>query len=110
MGRYSLKIKMAAAVGLMVTLLISIAAYVGVSSFRREFTDSISQQQFTLLKALADELDAKVEATRGELLDVATAAPAGVAADPRVARRFLTDHPDTRRVFDLGLIVISPAG
>lgn len=110
MNGLSLKTKMSAAVSILVAALLSIPALISLSYFEREFKATISAQQFTLVTAIAGEMDDKIQAAQAELTAVAGTITPDIYADPARAQRFIAGRPDTLAMFDNGVVLFSSTG
>jgi two-component system cell cycle sensor histidine kinase/response regulator CckA len=106
----SLKTKMSLAVSLLMTGVLLLLAFSAFWYFERQFKDTISRQQFTLVSAMAQEIDSKILNAQKELTAVAESATSNLAGDHRQARRFLDAQAGSRTVFDNGIVIFSPDG
>jgi len=106
----SLTTKLSLAVSLWMTVLLTILAFSAFQYFKNQFKDSISRQQFTLVSALADEVDGKILSAQRELVAVAGSAAPDLTGRPRNARTFLDGQAGTRTSFDSGMALFSPQG
>jgi PAS domain S-box-containing protein len=110
MTAISLKTKMSLAVSLLMTVLLILLALSAAWYFNRCFKSIISTQQFTLVSALAEDIDSKILTIQGELAALANSADPGLAGNPDKAERFLRSHSGTRTLFDSGIFIFSPKG
>lgn len=110
MNGLSLKTKMSAAVSILVAALLTIPALISLSYFERQFKATISAQQFTLVTAIAGEIDDKILAAQAELTAVAGTITPDIYTDPARARRFIAGRPDTLAMFDNGVVLFSSTG
>ncbi|WP_432823936.1 PDC sensor domain-containing protein, partial [Trichloromonas sp.] len=108
--RFSLTSKITLAVSLLVTVYLCAIALVGQIYFEKKFKESISNQQFTLVSALADEIDQKLLAAQGELTAVAHTIDLGLADTPEAIQLILDRRIDTQLIFDNGLYFFSSSG
>src|SRR6266498_2841106 len=106
----SLKTKMSLAVSLLMTVVLSLLALSAFWYFERQFKETISRQQFTLVSALAEEIDSKIFIAQQALIAVAGTATPNLAGNTRQAQNFLDTHIGIRTVFDSGINIFSPAG
>jgi signal transduction histidine kinase/ActR/RegA family two-component response regulator len=106
----SLKTKMSLVVSLFVTIVISILALSALWYFEGELKNTISKQQFTLISAMAEEIDSKIQNAQKGLIAVAGIASSDLAKNPRHAQKFLDNHTGIRTVFDSSIFIFSPAG
>ncbi len=106
----SLKTKMSLAVSLLVSVVLSLMALSASWYFNIQFKNIISRQQFTLVSALAEEIDSKLLTVQRALTSVAEIAAADLAGTPRKAQDYLHLQAGTRTLFDSGIFVFSPTG
>lgn len=110
MSFVSLKTKMSVAVSVLMTAVLLSLAMVSLWYFERQFKETVSGQQYTVVSVLAEEIDKKVQSAQEGLLAVAGKATPDLILDSRKAQAFLDDRTGTRTVFDSGLFIFSPAG
>jgi len=101
---------MSVAVSVLMTAVLLSLAMVSLWYFERQFRETISQQQFTVVSVLAEAIDNKVQAARETLISVAGKANPAMVLDSRQAQAFLDERAGTRTFFDSGLFIFSPAG
>ncbi len=110
--RFSLKIRMALTVCLLLLAVLSLAGFAFLKFFAREYQSAIARQQFALVSEMADDIDQ--ELARGQGLIVRTAATFPLAAldDPDRIQDFLDQRLGlgTQEYFDNGIFVFSPQG
>ncbi|MBI2354408.1 MAG: PAS domain S-box protein [Deltaproteobacteria bacterium] len=104
----SLKTRMTLVVSLLVSGLLSLMALAAFSYFERQFKEVVSGQQYTLVSALAEEIDGKIRMIQGELTAVAGTVTPELLGDPAGLRSFLRQRPDTFGIFDSGVYLFSP--
>lgn len=95
--------------GLMTAVLLALTM-VSLWYFERQFKQTVSAQQFTVVSVLAEEIDKKILIAQETLIAVAGRATPDLVLDFRTAQAFLDDRAGTRTVFDNGLVIFSPAG
>ncbi|NVN91428.1 MAG: PAS domain S-box protein [Desulfuromonadales bacterium] len=110
MAVVSLKTKMSLAVSLLMTVVLSLLALCAYWYFTSQFKDTVSRQQFTLVSALAEEIDSKILNAKQDLIAVAGRATAIQANDSRQAQYFLDSQPGIQTLFDSGISIFSPDG
>ena len=110
MPRFSLKIKMALVVFLLIGTVSSSVAGLGLLFFIREFKESMASRQFSVVSAMAGELDDKIAAAQRELVAVAMSIPPSITSDPALLQHFLETRLDLHQVFSDGAGFYSPAG
>ncbi len=110
MSFVSLKTKMSITVSVLMTVVLLSLAIVSLWYFERQFKETISQQQFTLVSVLVEEIDNKILAAQEGLVAVSGSATPDMVLDSRKAQAFLDERVGTRAVFDSGLFIFNPAG
>jgi PAS domain S-box-containing protein len=110
MSFVSLKTKMSVAVSVLMTAVLLLLSITSLWYFEREFKKSISQQQFTFVLVLAEEIDKKIQNAQEGLLAVAGRVNPEIVHDSHKAQNFLNERTGTRTVFDSGLVIFTPAG
>ena len=110
MTSLSLKTKMTLAVSLLTAVLLSILAFSVQIYFVDHIKKLISDQQFTMLSALAEQVDDKLVVTHNELIEAASTMDRALLDDPARVLKFFRDRPDTLIMFDNGLFLFSPQG
>jgi two-component system cell cycle sensor histidine kinase/response regulator CckA len=106
----TMKTRMSIAVSVLMTVVLSLLAFSAFWYFERQFKDTISVQQFTLVSAMADAVDSKIQNAQTELVAVAALATANLIGTPLQAQHFLDNRAGVRTVFDSGLFIFSPDG
>jgi diguanylate cyclase (GGDEF)-like protein len=101
---------MTMAVCAFVILFLSLLTTLTLVYFKREFKQSISSQQFTLLTLASQDIDQKLKAAQNTLLAVSREVPLEIVNKPDAAQRWLDNHPGTRSIFDNGLFLFSKEG
>ncbi len=106
----SLNTKMALAVSLLTTALLAGMTFSVLSYFERQIKAIVSGQQFTMVTAMADEIDQKITAVQNQLRAVAGTATENSFSSPRSARAFVGRSQSLADLFDSGLLVFGPHG
>lgn len=106
--KFSLKSKMVVAVTLLTAILLTTTGVIFSQFFQQELKNSISRQSFTLVSALAREVDGKLWSTRENLVGMARMVTPEVASDRDKAKGFLESKKSERILFDNGLFLFSP--
>jgi len=106
----SLKTKMTMGVSLLTAVLLSLVAFSVQLYFVEQIKKLISDQQFTMLTALAEQIDDKLQSSQKDLVGVASTLDQGILANPSRLQKFFADRPDTLAMFDNGLYLFSPQG
>ncbi len=110
MPPFSLKTKMTCMVSLLVVALLSIMAFSSLEYFDEQFKETVASQQFTMVSAMADEIDSKLSTIQNELSAVAMEIKPELLANRAKAQRFLDNRFDTRQIFDNGIYIFRPSG
>lgn len=110
MPKLSLKTKMTLVVSLLSAVGLSLVTFSAAWYFEKQFKDTISQQQFTMVSAMSEEIDSKIRTAQTELLAVASTLTPVILNDPAQAQWFLDNRPDTAAMFDSGVFLFSPQG
>jgi len=107
---FSLKTKMTVAVSLLTAVLLSLLAFSVQLYFVNQIKDLVSIQQFTMLSAIADQIDDKLLGTQTELVATAGTLSKAAVEDPVRIGKFFAERRDTLAMFDNGLFLFSPKG
>ncbi|WP_246399447.1 PAS domain S-box protein [Geomonas silvestris] len=91
-------------------VLLSLLALSAQVYFGNQVTALISNQQNTLLTALADQIDDKLNATKTEVRGAASHLGPLLAQHSEGLVAFFAERPDTLAMFNNGLFLFSPAG
>ena len=110
MNALSLKTKMTIAVSLLTAILLSILALSAQTFVVNQIKALVSSQQFTMLSAIADQIDDKLQTSRHELIAAAGTLRKGALDDPARLKEFFAERPDTLAMFDNGLFLFSARG
>ncbi len=93
-----------------VILFQSLLATLTLVYFKREFKQSISSQQFTLLTVASQDIDQKLKAAQNTLLAESREVSPEIVNNPDAAQRWLDNRHGTRSIFDNGLFLFSKEG
>jgi len=110
MRHLSLKSKMAALVSLLVAGILLVMVFLAAGYFENNFRDSIARNQFSLVTALAAEVDSKLLAAQKQIVAVAGSVTPAMLADPVLASNYLAGRVGTLQTFDNGIFLFSSAG
>lgn len=110
MRHLSLKTKMACLVSLLVAGILLLTAFLGIGYFENKFRESIASQQFSLVSALAAEIDSKILAAQNQIMAVAGGVTPEMLADPALAERYVASQAAVLQTFDNGIFLFSAAG
>ncbi len=105
MAAISLKTKMTCAVSLLVALLLFAAGHVSLAYFERQLKETISRQQFTMVSAMADQIDDKMFTAQQVLVLVAKTITPEVVGDPAKAQHFIDRRLVSPLLFDNGRVL-----
>ncbi len=106
----SLNKKMALAVSFLTTTLLAVMAYSVLAFFEKQIKVIISNQQYTLVSAIADDIEQKVTTVRGELQILAWTASPRVFVSAKAAKAFIDNETNARKTFFSGLYIFDPHG
>ncbi len=105
----SLKTKMTLMVSLLVTAILSFSALLAATYFEQEFRSTIENHQFSMISAMANEIDGKIMAVQGNMEAIAQKFEPAVLADAAAAEDFLRSQ-NAALLFDNGLFLLSAQG
>ena len=101
---------MTLAVSLLTAVLLSLLAFSIQLYFVDQIKKLISSQQFTMVTALAGQVDDKLQLSVNELVGAASTMDEAILKDPARLAKFIANRPDTQAMFDNGLFLFSPQG
>jgi len=107
---FNIKNKAILTISLLATVLMLIMSFLTFNYFESQFKQLISNQQITLLSAMAKEIDSKLFTAHAALIAESTHAPLDLAANPDKAQAFLTGMAGLHTIFDNNIFVFSPQG
>jgi diguanylate cyclase (GGDEF)-like protein len=110
MRHLSLKTKMACLVSLLVAGILLMTAFLVDGYFQKAFRESIAGHQFSLVSAMAAEIDSKLLAAQDQIVAVAGAVTPEMLADPILVERYLASQAAVLQTFDNGIFLFSPEG
>ncbi len=99
---------MAVAITLLSAIMLATTGTLFAHFFRQALEDSISQQNFTLVSSLANQVDSKLQLAQQHLCSMARMVTPARLAEPDKARLFLADQRDNQVLFDHRLALFSP--
>ena len=108
--RHSITFRMTLTVCAFLILFQVLLAAVIFFYFKREFKQTISNQQFTLLTSLAQNIDQKLLSSQKVIVDVSRTLTPEIISDSEAAQKYLDSRPGTHSLFDNGLFLISADG
>lgn len=98
------------AVCVFVVLFQSLLAILSLMYFKHELKQTITNQQFTMLTVVAQNIDQKLKSSQKIIVDVARHVTPEIIQDSDAAQRFLDTRPGTKSTFDNGLFLFSREG
>jgi signal transduction histidine kinase len=107
---FSLKLKIALAVSLLVVLLSTAVAIVTNYYLQKQMKTTIAENQFVMVTALAAEIDKKLASAQGQLVAVSRHLPAAATDSVVQAQSFLDSRIGLHRIFDRRLFIFTPQG
>ena len=110
MKQLSLKVKMTCIVFLTIAVIFSIISFFTFRFFETEFQKSIAQHQFSMVAAIAGELDSKLVAAQDQVVAVAEAMSPECLTDVLTAENYLRGQVAALETFDNGLCLFSKSG
>jgi diguanylate cyclase (GGDEF)-like protein len=110
MRHLSLKTKMACLVSLLVAGILLVITFLAAGYFEKNFRDSIASHQFSLVSAMAAEIDSKLLAAQEQIAAIAGGMTPELLADPARAERYLSSQQGSLLTFDNGIFLFSAAG
>lgn len=110
MRTLTLRTKMILAVSLLVTALISLIALLGLNFFEQQIERNIGEQQYTLVAALAKQLDEQLLHAQQELIAVAGTIPTDRPINAQQIQQTLENRKGLEINFNNGLYFCSPEG
>ncbi len=108
--RISLKSRVALAMAAVFVTFVGTLALLGLRHFQVEFRNSLYNQQYTLVSALAASIDEKLLMTQEALIASTRHLPRAALTDPELAQQHLDRMAALHSIFDNGLSLISPDG
>src|ERR1035437_9320434 len=108
MPNVSLKTKMTLVVSLLAAMGLLLVTLSTLWYFDKQFKDTISRNQFTMVSAMAEEIDSKVRTAQTLLLAVAGILPPDTFDNPESAQRALDNRPYAKALFDSGMFLFAP--
>lgn len=110
--RFSLKNKMAVTFCLLLLITLSGAAVISERYFSNEFKKVITQQQFSMITEMADDIDLQLENGKEIITRTALSLPPEILRDPEKTQNYLDQNlgAGTLLFFDNGIFCFSPEG
>jgi len=101
---------MTVAVCVFVVLFLSLLAVLAIVYFKHELKQTISNQQFTMLTVIGQNIDQKLKSSQKIIVDVSVHVTPDITRDSDAAQRFLDSRSGTRSTFDNGLYLFTRDG
>jgi len=101
---------MTVAVCVFVVLFLSLLAVLAIVYFKHELKQTISNQQFTMLTVIGQNIDQKLKSSQKIIVDVSVHVTPDITRDSDAAQRFLDSRSGTRSTFDNGLYLFTREG
>ncbi len=97
-------------VSLTIAAIFSIMSFFTFRYFEKEFRKTIDQHQFSMVSAVAGQLDSKLVAAQDQIVAVAQAMNPGCLTDAQMAENYLRSQVAALKTFDNGLTLFSKSG
>lgn len=110
MPTLTLKTKMTLATSLLVAGIVLFVGFVNLFEFERHYKKVVSDQQFSLISALADGIDDKLATVQNSLIAVSKLVAPEMISDKQKAQRFIDDRVGIASIFEGGLFLFNNAG
>lgn len=108
---FSLKTKMSTAVFLLVSAILVIGGFSLLTYFEFKLKESISDQQFTLVSSVAEDIDVNIAQAQEIIIRVAAGMSTALLENPDLAQEYLDERFDSiSHVFDNGIFLFSTTG
>lgn len=110
MKHLSLSAKMTSVVALIIAVTLSIISLLVFRYFENEFRKTIAQHQYSMISAVAEQLDSKLQLAQHQIVAVAQALDPVYAQDTESAESYLRSQVAGLETFDNGLSLFSESG
>jgi PAS domain S-box-containing protein len=110
MFKSGLKTKMTLAVSILIVTIFTLAAQITLTYFEKHFKETISQQQFTLISVIADEIDEKLLEAQNLIVGLAKSISYDAIDDPNSAQLLLERYKTASSEFDNGVFLFNAKG
>jgi len=108
--RHSITFRMTVVVCFFVVMFQSLLALMALMYFKHELKQTITNQQFTMLTVIGQNIDQKLKSAQKIISDVSAHVTPDIIRDSDAAQQFLDARPGTKSTFDNGLFLFSPEG
>src|SRR5208337_1002682 len=105
-----LKAKLTLIVCSLVITILVLTAFFAFSDYKKSIKETIAQQQFLMISALADEIDSKLLTAQQHLIAVARTAPPDIMQNPEKAQTYLDNKQILYTTFDNHAFLVTPSG
>ncbi|WP_224981395.1 PAS domain S-box protein [Geomonas agri] len=110
MKNLSLTTKMSLMVSLLVALVLSVMTLCAAWFLEKQYQETVSEQQFSMVSSMAGEIDSKMRMTQLQLEALAKAIPPGLFTSQTLAQRFLEQRPEALALFDSDIFIFDAKG
>ncbi|MBU5637785.1 PAS domain S-box protein [Geomonas sp. Red69] len=110
MKKLSLTTKMSLMVSLLVVLVLSCMTLSASWFLEKQYQETVSEQQFSMVNSMAGEIDSKMRQTQLQLEALARTIPHRLLTSPLLAQRFLEQRPDILALFDSDIFIFDARG
>jgi PAS domain S-box-containing protein len=110
MKSLSLNTKMTCVFSLLVIVFLLVMGLYTKTYSERQFKGTVAEQQFTLVSAMADEIDGKIMSTLNALTAASKDITPTIIADQQKSVTFIKSRTGTNTLFESGLFIFSPTG
>ena len=107
---FGLRSRIALSIALVFVAFAISVRYVTFAFFEHQYTNLISEQQFSLASSLAYSIDNKLTLAQTALSGGARKLTAAIAADPGEAQKYLDSRPTLQALFDDGIFLLGTDG
>ncbi|WP_224963430.1 PAS domain S-box protein [Geomonas subterranea] len=110
MKKLTLTTKMSLMVSLLVALVLSLMTLCAAWFLEKQYQDTVSEQQFSMVSSMAGEIDSKMRQTQLQLVALADTIPHRLFTSPLLAQRFLEQRPEALALFDSDIFIFDATG
>ncbi len=101
---------MAFAISALFITFVGLISFATLSYFEAEFRNTLEKDQFSLVSAVAKNIEEKMKIAQNILVATAESTPSKAIKDPDAAQRFLDAQKGLHTLFDNGVFLISKGG
>ncbi|MBU5615446.1 PAS domain S-box protein [Geomonas azotofigens] len=110
MKKLSLTTKMSLMVSLLVALVLSFMTLCAAWFLEKQYQETVSEQQFSMVSSMAGEIDSKMRMTQLQLEALAKSIPPRLFTSQQLAQRFLEQRPEALALFDSDIFIFDAKG